>query len=87
MLLLAEVRLASAADGRVIGVNCNGCHGPNGESQGAIPSLSGMSANQIEAALLDFKSGERPGTIMDRIARGYTRHEIAAVAVYFATLK
>jgi sulfide dehydrogenase cytochrome subunit len=86
-LLLAEVGSADGADGRIIGVSCNGCHGPNGESQGAIPSLSNLSAEQIESALLAFKSRERSATIMGRISRGYTRNEIVAVAVYFANLK
>jgi cytochrome subunit of sulfide dehydrogenase len=58
-----------------------------GKSNGAIPSLYGMSAKQLESALLAFKSGKRNGTIMNRIAKGYTDNEIAAVAEYFANLE
>jgi sulfide dehydrogenase cytochrome subunit len=34
-----------------------------------------------------FKSGERPATLMDRIAKGYTDEEIEAMAKYFAEIK
>jgi sulfide dehydrogenase cytochrome subunit len=33
-----------------------------------------------------FAANERPGTIMGRIARGYTEAEIAALAAHFAAL-
>lgn len=87
MLNLVGATLAGGTIGRTVGVTCNACHGPDGKSHGAVPSLDGLSAKQIESALLAFKSGKRPATIMDRIARGYSDNEIAAVAAYFANLK
>lgn len=86
-LCMSEAGIAGGTIGRTVGVTCNACHGPDGESRNAIPSLSGLSAKQIESALLAYKSGERSATIMDRIAKGYTDNEIAAVAAYFANLK
>jgi sulfide dehydrogenase cytochrome subunit len=73
--------------GRTIGVSCAGCHGTDGRSLGAIPSLSGMTAGEIEAAMLAFREDKRPGTIMNRIAKGYTNNDIAVVAEYFANLR
>jgi sulfide dehydrogenase cytochrome subunit len=87
MLLMAEAGFAGGITGRTIGVTCSACHGPEGKSNGVIPSLYGMSAKQLESALLAFKSGKRNGTIMNRIAKGYTDNEIAAVAEYFANLE
>jgi cytochrome subunit of sulfide dehydrogenase len=85
--LTAEAAFAGGTIGRTVGVTCNACHGPDGRSEGAIPSLVGMSAKQIESALHAFKFETRPATIMNRIAKGYTDKEIAAVAAYFANLE
>ena len=66
---------------------CAGCHGMDGVSPGTIPSINHLSAESIVAALKAFKSGERPGTVMDRIAKGYTDEEIQRIADYFHSLK
>lgn len=73
-------------DGRVLATPCWGCHGPQGNSQGAIPSVSGLPANLIEAQMQAFKSGERPSTIMNRIAKGYSEAEIKVMAEYIANI-
>jgi cytochrome subunit of sulfide dehydrogenase len=82
-----QAAFAGGTIGRTIGVTCAGCHGPDGRSLGAIPSLSGMTASEIESAMLAFREDKRPATIMNRIARGYTNNDIAVVAEYFANLK
>lgn len=84
---IAQSALAAGASGETIGVTCNGCHGTDGLSRGAAPSLKGQSAEKIQKAMLDFKNGKRPATIMDRIAKGYTDQEITAMAKYFASIK
>ncbi len=61
---------------------CSGCHGA--ERSGAMPSLVGQSAEQIEAAMLGFKSGERPATLMNRIAKGFSDDETRAIAQWLA---
>jgi sulfide dehydrogenase cytochrome subunit len=86
MLCLAEVGVAGGITGLSIGVNCSACHGPEGRSEGLIPSIYGLPAGRIESTMRAFRSGKRSATIMDRIARGYTNIEIAAVAEYFANL-
>ncbi len=65
---------------------CAGCHGMNGESAGPIPSINHLSADALVAAMKAFKSGERPATVMDRIAKGYTDEEIQRIADYFHAL-
>ena len=66
---------------------CAGCHGMDGVSTGTIPSINQLSADAIVAALKAYKSGERPGTVMNRIAKGYTDEEIQRIADYFHSLK
>lgn len=66
---------------------CAGCHGMDGVSPGTIPSINHLSADAIVAAMKAFRSGERPGTVMDRIAKGYTDEEIQRIADYFHSLK
>jgi len=68
--------------GRTIGLTCYGCHGADGVSKGAVPSLKGMSQSQVVAAMTDFKTGKRKGTIMDRICKGYTDEQINALGKF-----
>ena len=35
----------------------------------------------------EFRSGQRAGTVMDRIAKGFTDDEIQALAAWFAAQK
>lgn len=86
-MLAAPMVLAGGASGQAIGFTCAGCHGTDGDSQGVAPSLRGQEAEYLRTALMEFKSGKRQATIMDRIAKGYTDEEIEAVAKYFANLK
>lgn len=73
--------------GRTIGVTCAGCHGTDGTGGTAIPPLKSRDAAYMESALMEYREDKRPGTIMPRIAKGYTDEDIKAVAAYFAGLK
>lgn len=66
---------------------CVGCHGPAGASLGpATPSIAGMSAETFVEAMKAYQDA-RPGTIMGRIAKGYTEDEIKAMGGYFSKQK
>jgi len=71
----------------MLSITCNGCHGPDGKSVGAIPSIGGKAADYIEKALLDFRDDKRPSTVMQRHAKGYSDAEIKLMAEYFAAKK
>ena len=74
---------AFAADkGMVLALSCASCHGTNGASPGSIPRIQGRSAEYIEKAMLQYKAGERPATVMNRIAKGYTDEEIQLLSAY-----
>lgn len=84
-LLLAGPALAQpAANGPLLAQACLGCHGPAAAGQYGVPALAGRPAPELLAQMTQFRANERPGTIMGRIARGYTPEEIAAVAAYLA---
>lgn len=72
--------------GAALAQACAACHGPDGRSHGAIPSLNTLSRETFVAALQAFRAGERQGTVMNRIAKGLDDTDIAAVAAYFLTL-
>jgi cytochrome c553 len=66
---------------------CVGCHGPNGMGVAQGARLAGREAAEIEALMRAFRANERPGTIMNRIARGYTDEEIVAISRHFAAIR
>jgi sulfide dehydrogenase cytochrome subunit len=74
------------ARGAALAYTCVTCHGPDGHSQGAIPSLTTLSSADIMTALQAFRTETRPSTVMHRITRGLDNADITAVATYFATL-
>lgn len=76
---------AQGADPRLLAFSCAGCHGPGGHSPGTIPSINGRSQAALAEALRGFRAGERPSTVMGRIAKGYSDAEIDAVAREIAT--
>jgi sulfide dehydrogenase cytochrome subunit len=65
---------------------CLGCHGAGGAGSTPIAGLAGRPAGDLVAAMAAFRAGQRPATIMTRIAKGYSEAEIAAMAAYFAAL-
>ena len=87
VLLLPGVVTAgtSAAHGMALAYACAACHGPNGHSQGAIPSIDKLPPEDFVAALKAFRADSRKGTVMNRIAKGLDDTEIDAIAAYFAT--
>ncbi len=88
ILAMASLPMAAPAQDALLARNlaatCASCHGTNGRSLGDMPSLQGLTAENIVAAMADFKSGTRPATVMHQIAKGYTDEQIKRVAGYFA---
>ncbi|MGD8310344.1 MAG: c-type cytochrome [Chromatiales bacterium] len=90
-LALTAVLWAGVSDaddprsGSMLGNPCAGCHGTRGASAGhAMPVIGGLGKRYLVKTMTDFRDGTRPGTIMNRIARGYTDLEIQAMAAFFA---
>jgi len=66
--------------------SCSGCHAAR-RVDTAVPPLVGRHAADIVAQMLAFKSGQKPATVMDRIAKGFTDAEIEAIAAWYAQQK
>jgi len=82
--VLADSHQSNGAKGSTIGYTCMGCHGVAGEGSGGIPRLAGLPASITAGKMLAYKSDAQAGTVMNRIAKGYTDEEIQAVAEFFA---
>jgi len=72
---------------RFIAANCAYCHGVDGKSIGAIPSLAGTEPAYFIHQMKSFKDGSRRATVMQKHASGYTEAEYEALAKYFAAIK
>lgn len=76
---------AGTASARMLANTCAGCHGTKGSSVGpASPTIAGFSEDYFIETMEAYQSGERPSTIMTRIAKGYNDKEIKLMASYFS---
>jgi cytochrome c553 len=62
--------------------SCGGCHGLRPVAGQAVPPIAGRPASEIKEAMAAFQAGERPATIMTRIARGFSAEETSAIAAW-----
>jgi sulfide dehydrogenase cytochrome subunit len=87
LLLVSPGQAGDVSRGEMLSASCAGCHGTDGHSPGSIPDISGKSAEFIRTSLLEFKSDQRPSTVMGRQAKGYSDEEIQLIAEYFGKRK
>ena len=68
---------------------CANCHGTNGNAVkgSGLDSLAGVPKDKTLQKLADFKSGDKPASIMHQIAKGYTDAQLDLIATYFAAQK
>lgn len=69
--------------GAYLASGCNACHAEPG---GRIPSLAGLSAEDLLTAMHAFRSGARDNPAMVTVARGLSEQELAALAAHFGSL-
>lgn len=89
-LLLMSTHSVSAVEitqGMMLSNSCAACHGTDGKSPGAIPSINGKSVKFITQSLEEFRIGTKPSTVMGRHAKGYSDEEIKIIAEYFSGVK
>jgi sulfide dehydrogenase cytochrome subunit len=82
--LMAAVLLGTVAAAPPPGASsCSGCHGAT-----APPAvLKGRDATEVTSALDAYRTGERPATVMNRIAKGFSHDESVAIATWLAAQK
>jgi len=92
LCLLVVSSTSQAADpnlARSLAATCANCHGTNGNAikGSGMDALAGMDKAKILQKLADFKSGDKPATIMHQISKGYTEAQLDLIATYFAAQK
>jgi sulfide dehydrogenase cytochrome subunit len=87
MLAVGCAEAAPFDAGRDVAATCAACHGTDGRSRGGVPSLAGRDKDELVRAMRAFRYGERPSTIMQQLAKGYSAAEIEAAAAYLAAQK
>jgi sulfide dehydrogenase cytochrome subunit len=78
---------ALAADAPPGASSCSGCHPVSRSVDTPVARLIGAKPADIVAAVQAFRSGQRPATVMDRIAKGFTDDEIKAIADWYGAQK
>ena len=77
-----------AATPAMLSNTCNGCHGTDGSSAGlSNPSIAGLGADYFVTTMKQFQSGERPSSIMGRLAKGYSDEQLKTMGAFFAAKK
>lgn len=92
MILMTSAGLAAGAAGPALAQDeggmfanaCTSCHGVDGHSEGAIPSIAGLDPAVFLAMLEAFRDGTAEATIMNRFLAAYSDEELAIIAQYFA---
>lgn len=89
-LLAASVLAAGAAlaaedrQAQVWAASCAACHGTNGKSNSAIPSIAGQDKQALLAKLKAYKSDQLSATVMHQHAKGYSDAELERLADFFS---
>lgn len=85
VVVLASITTAFAATEPPAGAaSCSGCHPTNAGVQSPVPPLAGKNAADIVAQMQAFRTGQRPATVMGRIANGFSDAEVQAIAAWYA---
>ena len=66
--------------------SCLGCHTVEANG-GPLSPLGSFTSEQMVTAMQAFRSGSRPATVMNRIAKGFSDEEIKAIADWYARSK
>jgi sulfide dehydrogenase cytochrome subunit len=67
--------------------SCSGCHPVSPAVDTPAARLIGRPPADIVTAVQAFRSGQRPATVMERIAKGFTDDEIKAIADWYGAQK
>ena len=85
-LFMSEAALARNIDThiRTLAASCAACHGTNGISVAALPSLAGLDENYFISKMKKYRASSHVSEIMVQHAKGLTEDEITGLAAYFS---
>ncbi len=86
-VILLSPLAARAAEAPSGAAACSGCHAAGTSVDTPVPPLAGRHPLELYGALQAFKTGQRQGTIMDRIAKGFTDDELKSIAEWYGAQK
>jgi sulfide dehydrogenase cytochrome subunit len=67
--------------------SCSGCHAASKSVDTPVPRLVGRSPAEIEGAMLAFRTGQKPASVMNRIVKGFSEEEIKTIAAWYGGQK
>jgi cytochrome subunit of sulfide dehydrogenase len=82
IMLLAAMPAAAQSVTPAGAAACSGCHPRSAAAGAPITPLASRPAQEIVEAMQAFRTGARPATVMDRIAKGFTDEETRAIAAW-----
>jgi cytochrome c553 len=83
VLMFAGIAQAAALRPPPGAASCSGCHAASATVATPVPRLVGRNPADIVSAMQAFRSGARPATVMDRIAKGFSDDEVRAIADWY----
>lgn len=74
---------------RDIAASCAPCHGTDGRAVpgSAVAALAGRPRGEVAQAMVLFREGRKPSTVMQQIAKGFTNDELDAMDAWFSRQK
>ena len=78
----AQTQDAQVLYQRALAATCANCHGTNGKGveNAGMPIISQLTEKNMLVQLMAFKTGERAGTIMPQLMKGYTDEQLQIIA-------
>jgi cytochrome c553 len=88
-LISASAPARSPTDSQVSewSTTCMSCHGTDGKALGVGLVLGGRSEDYLYKALIAFKDGSRPGSMMPQLVKGFSDEELKSMSAEFAHFK
>jgi cytochrome c553 len=74
------IRATAMDTGQALAASCTSCHG----GQGGIVPLAGVSQQSIVQSMREFSGGQRSGTVMPQLAKGYSDTQVERLSAWFA---
>jgi sulfide dehydrogenase cytochrome subunit len=87
MVAMPAMAQSMGPTAQAVARNCFICHGTDGKNLGPIPRIGGQRYDYLVDQLTQFRTDKRPGTIMNRIAKGYSEEQLRDASQYFANVK
>jgi cytochrome subunit of sulfide dehydrogenase len=87
LFVLADAASAASSAPPPGAASCSGCHATDAKTETSVPRIAGSNPADIVAAMAAFRAGQKPATVMDRIAKGFTDDEVRAIADWLGEQK